>query len=240
MTRSSVRATLLVSAAAVVLAFACGVCGCGNERVAVVEAKGKTLRLPAPAGMVSDYGIRPGADSVWRATVPANGTMLAHFSAEDPRLYGQQAVVEVARSLPEDPESSHLLYAEIHRTMQTRIARISAEARPAARASGRRLATREPGVGASPMDIEPREQAPVLLARNDDKAIVYYTLVGMPEVVNDSLQIRPMLVGTTITVLKDRVICLYLLMNLPRRGDPLGEIQPALEKWTGRVRERNR
>ena len=222
------------------MALACALCGCEGRHLAVVDAKGRTLRIPAPGGMSSDFGIRPGADSVWRATVPANGKMLAHFSADDPKLFGQQAVVEVARGLPGDPESSHLLYAEIRRTMETRIARISAEARPAARACGRRLSQREPGSGAAPMDLLPREQAPVMLARNDDQAIVYYTLVGMPQVVDDSINVRPMLVGTTITVLKDRAIYLYLLMDLPRQGDPLGEIMPALERWTSRVRARNR
>ncbi len=223
---------------AVILAGALS--GCGSEHTAVVEAKGRTLRIPAPPGMVSDFGVRPGADSVWRATVPANGKMLAHFSAEEPRLYGQQAVVEIARSLPYDPESSHLLFAEISRSMPTRIARISAEARPAARACGRRLATRQPGAGAEPVDILPREQAPVLLARHDAQAVEYYTLVGMPELVNDSVSVRPMLVGTSITVLKDRAIYLYLMLALPRQGDPLGEIMPALAAWTRRVRERNR
>jgi hypothetical protein len=229
-----------LSAFAAAVALACGLCGCASEHMAVVDAKGKTLRIPAPAGMISDFGIREGADSVWRASVPANGKMLAHFSAEEPKLLGQQAVAEVARSLPEDRESSHLLYAEIQRTMHTRMARISAEARPAARASGRLLATRQPGVGDSAMDIEPREQAPVLLARNDERGVVYFTLVGMPEYVDGGIRVRPMLVGTTITVLKDRVIYLYLMLNLPRKGDPLGEIVPALTRWTDRVRERNR
>ena len=211
-----------------------------DAHLAVVSASRRIFHVPAPAGMISDLGRDPRADVAFRVAVPSDLEMLAHFSPEDTSRSDWHASFEMARSLPEDDASSLALFAEMRKFMPQRYERSRAEARPGLRTLALSLREGVSDPAAADLTVLPREQVPITVTRNDARAIIGFALIGMPESADGLTGPRAALVGTAVALLKNRVTYLYYVGRLPERGDPLAEIQPALEAWTEKVLAANR
>ena len=196
--------------------------------------------MPAPAGMVSDLGRDAGADAVFRAAVPSDFEMLAHFSPEDASLRDRHASFEMPHSLPEDDATSLALFAEMRRFMPLRYERARAAARPEIRELALSLRGGVSDPAAADATVRTGEQVPITVTRNDARAIIGFALIGMPETPDGRTGPRAVLVGTTVALLKNRVTYLYYVGRLPEQGAPLAEVRPALEAWTEKVLAANR
>jgi hypothetical protein len=232
--------------AAALVGLACLAAACapaprrGDAHLAVVSASRRTFRVPAPAGMVSDFGRSAEADSVFCAAVPSDFEMLAHFSPEDASRHDRHAAFELPHSLPADDATSQALFAELRKFMSLRYERARATARPEIR----ELALKLRGGASDPAEADftmlPGEQVPIRITRSDQRAITAFAVVGMPVTPLESTQARAVLVGTTVALLKNRLTYLYIVDRLPQQGDPLAEVRPALEAWTEQVLAANR
>jgi hypothetical protein len=211
-----------------------------NAHVAVVSAHGRTFRVPAPTGMVSDLGRDPRADVAFRIAVPSDLEMLAHFSPEDSARRDWHASFEMARSLPDEDASSLALFAEMRKFMPLRYERARAAARPEIRALALSLREGVSDPAGADITVQPREQVPITVTRDDTQAIIGFALIGMPESADGLTGPRAALVGTAVVLLKNRVTYLYYVGRLPAQGAPLAEIRPALEAWTEKVLAANR
>jgi hypothetical protein len=237
------RAGPLTSA---LLALACLAPGCapsaqrGDAHLAVVSASRRTFRVPAPAGMVSDLGHDAVADSIFRAAVPSDFVMLAHFSTVDASQRGRQAAFEIPRSLPADDATSLALFAEMRKFLPLRYERTRATSRPPIRALALSLREGASDPAAADVTVLPGEQVPIRITRSDERVITAFALVGMPDAPDESTGPRAVLVGTTVALLKHRLTYLYVVERLPEQGDPLASARPALEAWTEKVLAANR
>jgi hypothetical protein len=211
-----------------------------DAHVAAVSAHGRTFRVPAPAGMVSDLGRDPAADVAFRIAVPSDLEMLAHFSPEDTSRSDWHASFEMARSLPDEDASSLALFAEMRKFMPLRYERARAAARPEIRALALSLREGVSDPAGADITVQPREQVPITVTRDDAQAIIGFALIGMPESADGLTGPRAALVGTAVVLLKNRVTYLYYVGRLPAQGDPLSEIRPAFEAWTEQVLTANR
>lgn len=230
--------------ALVVLGFLAAACGPsarhGDAHLAVVSASRRTFRVPAPSGMVSDLGRDADADSVFRAAVPSDFRMLAHFSPADPSLRDRHASFEIPRSLPADDATSQALFTEMGRFMPLRWERTRATALPELRALALSLREGVSDPAAADSTVLPGEQVPIRITRSDTRAITCFALVGMPRTRYRRDGPRTVLVGTTVALLRNRLTYLYYVDRLPERGDPLATLRPALEAWTEQVLAANR
>ena len=211
-----------------------------DAHLAVVTASRRVFRVPAPAGMVSDLGRDPRADVVFRVAVPSDLEMLAHFSPEDTSRGDWHASFEMARSLPEDDASSLALFAEMRKFMPSRYERARAAARPGIQALALSLRQGVSDPAAADLAVQPREQVPITITRDDARAVIGFALIGMPESADGRTAPHAALVGTAVLLLKNRVTYLYYVGRLPQQGAPLAEIQPALEAWAEKVLAANR
>lgn len=211
-----------------------------DAHVAVISAHRRTFRVPAPAGMVSDLGRDPAADVAFRIAVPSDLEMLAHFSPEDTSRSDWHASFEMARSLPDEDASSLALFAEMRRFLPLRYERARAAARPEIRALALSLREGVSDPASADITVQPREQVPITVTRDDAQAIIGFALIGMPESADGLTGPRAALVGTAVVLLKNRVTYLYYVGRLPAQGNPLAEVRPALETWTEQVLAANR
>jgi hypothetical protein len=211
-----------------------------DAHLAVVSAHRRIFRVPAPAGMVSNLGRDPDRDAAFRVAVPSDLEMLAHFSPADSARRDWHASFELARSLPDDDASSLALFAEMRRFMPLRYERARAAARPEIRALASSLREGVSDPAGADLKVQPREQVPITVTRDDAQAIIGFALIGMPESADGLTGPRAALVGTAVVLLKNRVTYLYYVGRLPAQGDPLVEIRPALEAWTEQVLTANR
>jgi hypothetical protein len=208
----------------------------GDAHLAVVSASRRTFRVPAPSGMVSDLGRDADADSAFRAAVPSDFEMLAHFSPEDASTRNRHASFEMPHSLPADDATSQALFAELRRFMSLRYERARAAARPEIRELALKLRGGASDPAAADATVLPGEQVPIRITRSDARAITGFAVIGMPETRDEPTVARAVLVGTTVALLKNRLTYLYLVDRLPTQG----EVRPALEAWTERVLAANR
>lgn len=211
-----------------------------DAHLAIVPAHRQTFRVPAPAGMVSDLGRDPGADATFRVAVPSDLEMLAHFSPEDTSLRDLHASFEMARSLPDDDASSLALFTEMRKFIPRRYERSRASARPELRDLALSLRAGVSDPAGADATVQPREQVPIAVTRDDAQAIIGFALIGMPESADGRTAPRAALVGTAVLLLKNRVSYLYYVGRLPAQGDPLAQVRPALEAWTKKVLAANR
>jgi hypothetical protein len=208
--------------------------------LAVVKAKRRTFHVPAPAGMVSDLGRDSEDDAAFHVAVPSDLEMLAHFSPGDSSRRGWHATFEIARTLPEDDESSKALFKEMREFMPLRYERARAAARPGLAALARSLRSGVSDPAEADIAVLPRDQVPITITRDDARAIIGFALVGMPESSDGRTPPHAALVGTSVMLMKSRVTYVYIVGRLPKQGAPLAEIQPALEAWTEKVLAANR
>lgn len=234
------------SLAAALVTLGCLLAACGpparrgDAHLAIVSASRRTFQVPAPSGMVSDLGHDAGADSVFRAAVPSDFEMLAHFSPEDASLRDRHASFELPHSLPEDDATSQALFTEMRRFLPLRYERTRATAPPEIQELARSLREGVSDPAAADATVLPGEQVPIRITRADAQAITGFALIGMPETRYRRNGPRNVLVGMTVVLLKNRITYLYLVDRLPQQGDPLAVVRPALEAWTEQVLAANR
>ena len=215
------------------------------------QIKGKSIVVPAPAGMTSVLGLEKRLDDFRRATMPERNELHATFvpdsevgdyrrSRAGATPSGVSADFQSARHAPADDAEVRKAFAELRRQLPKQLEELYRKLSPRLRDQMTKAARDASALTKTPIDIQLGQVVPLGVVRNDEGVVAWLTLVRSVTSAGGVSDTSTQVVGSAAVNLRDRVTLLYYL----ERGDPpdlaLNRVRPGLLAWVDDCRRANR